>query len=115
MPSEYDGAADRPPHVKLVRGCSWYWDPLDRLRKSHKLRTVALGSDQAAAWAYARPLHRDKRGLGPDAPIAGRTERWTAERAEVFRAKAIQAGAWSVALAVLIACWFGHRRATCWC
>jgi site-specific recombinase XerD len=60
---------DRPLHVKLVRR-RWYWDPPDKLRKSHNLKTVALGADQAAAWAYARTLNRDHLGLGPkDAPV----------------------------------------------
>jgi hypothetical protein len=48
----------------------WYWDPPDRLRKSHNLKTISLGADQASAWAYARTLNRDHLGLGPDeAPI----------------------------------------------
>lgn len=72
MPSEQDdmpAPSDRPLHAKLVRG-RWYWDPPDKLRKSHNLKTVSLGADQTAAWAYARTLNRDHLGLGPkDAPV----------------------------------------------
>ncbi len=60
----------RPSHCKLVKN-RWYWDPPDRLRKSHALKTVALGADQAAAWAYARRLNRDHLGLGPGQPVVG--------------------------------------------
>ena len=70
VPSGQDEPPDRPPHVKLVRG-RWYWDPPDRLRKSHNLKTQALGADQAAAWAYARTLNRDHLQLGPDAAVVG--------------------------------------------
>ena len=69
MPSDSD-APERPPHVKLVRG-SWYWDPPDRLRKSHGLRTKALGKDTPQAWAFARTLNRDHLQLGPGAPAPG--------------------------------------------
>jgi site-specific recombinase XerD len=61
---------ERPLHVKLVRG-RWYWDPPDRLRKSHNLKTKALGADRSAAWAFARTLNRDHLQLGPDAPVVG--------------------------------------------
>jgi hypothetical protein len=60
-----------------VKG-SWYWDPPDRLRKSHNLRTKALGKNQEAAWAMARTLNRDNLQLGPDAPVVG-TVKWLLE------------------------------------
>jgi site-specific recombinase XerD len=41
------------------------------LRKSHNLKTQALGADQAAAWAFARTLNRDHLRLGPDAAVVG--------------------------------------------
>ena len=66
--------ATRPLHVKLVKG-RWYWDPPDRLRKSHGLKTIALGADQAAAWGYAAILNRENLQLGPGAPVVG-TIRW---------------------------------------
>jgi site-specific recombinase XerD len=67
----------RPLHVKLVKG-RWYWDPPDKLRASHKLKTQALGADQAAAWAMAHMLNRDNLRLAPDAPAVG-TVRWVLE------------------------------------
>lgn len=69
MPSGSD-APDRPPHVKCVRG-NWYWDPPDRLRKSHGLTTKALGKNTVTAWAFARQLNRDHLQLGPGAPAPG--------------------------------------------
>ena len=60
----------RPLHVKLVKG-RWYWDPPDRLRASHNLRTIALGGDQTAAWGYAHTLNRDHLSLGADQPAVG--------------------------------------------
>ncbi len=65
-----NSASDRPPHAKLVKG-HWYWDPPDRLRKSHNLKTKAAGTDQAAAWAYIRTLNRDHLGMGPGQPVVG--------------------------------------------
>lgn len=65
---------ERPLHVKLVRG-RWYWDPPDRLRKSHNLKTVALGADQSNAWAYARTLNRENLSIGKDQSPVG-TVRW---------------------------------------
>jgi len=67
----------RPLHVKLVKG-RWYWDPPDKLRASHSLKTQALGADQAAAWAFARTLNRDHLQLGPDQPAVG-TVAWVFE------------------------------------
>lgn len=64
----------RPQHVKLVKG-RWYWDPPDRLRKSHGLKTVALGGDQGSAWRYADKLNGEHLQLGPGAPRIG-TIRW---------------------------------------
>lgn len=80
MPSEQDDTrapSDRPLHVKLVRR-RWYWDPPDKLRKSHNLKTVALGADQESAWAYARTLNRDHLSLGPDDATVG-SVRWMFE------------------------------------
>jgi len=68
--SEPDAAPDRPQHVKCVKG-RWYWDPPDRLRRSHGLKTKPLGADQAAAWSLARTLNRDHLALGPGAPAIG--------------------------------------------
>jgi site-specific recombinase XerD len=68
MPSDPDDL--RPLHVKLVKG-RWYWDPPDKLRASHKLKTHALGADQSAAWARARMLNRDHLTLTPDKPAVG--------------------------------------------
>ncbi len=50
----------RPPYTYLRKG-RWFWEPPPRLRgPSHK--TVALGADQATAWALARNLNRDLTG-----------------------------------------------------
>ena len=68
MPSGPDD--ERPMHVKLVRG-RWFWDPPDRIRASHGIKTKPLGADQTKAWAYARMLNRDHLGLGPDVPTVG--------------------------------------------
>jgi len=73
MPSD----PERPLHVKLVKG-RWYWDPPDRLRASHNLKTHALGADQASAWALARTLNRDHLRLSADAPAVG-TVAWMLE------------------------------------
>jgi hypothetical protein len=56
--------------VKLVKG-RWYWDPPDRLRRSHGIRTVSLGADQGTAWAAARKLNREHLTLRDDAPALG--------------------------------------------
>lgn len=90
MPSDSDNTPDRPQHVKLVKG-SWYWDPSDRLRKSHGLKTKALGKDQSAAWALARTLNRDHLKLGPDAPAIG-TVAWLLESFLADKAKFGEAG-----------------------
>ncbi|MBB2157023.1 tyrosine-type recombinase/integrase [Gluconacetobacter diazotrophicus] len=63
--------------MKQVKG-RWYWDPPDRLRRSHNLKTVSLGADQAAAWAYARRLNKDHLSLGEgEAPVG--TVAWMIE------------------------------------
>lgn len=64
----------RPQHVKQVKG-RWYWDPPDRLRRSHGLKTIALGADQTNAWEYARKLNRENLSIGPDQAPVG-TVRW---------------------------------------
>jgi hypothetical protein len=68
VPSE--SPPDKPPHTKLVKG-RWYWDPPDRLRKSHALRTVSLGANTPSAWALARKLNAEHLHLGPGAPVPG--------------------------------------------
>jgi len=45
------------------------------LRKSHNLKTVALGADQANAWGYARTLNRDNLSIGVNQAPVG-TVRW---------------------------------------
>ncbi len=75
MPLDEDD--QRPLHVKLVKG-RWFWDPPDRLRRSHKLRTQALGADQSAAWAYARLLNKQHLEITPDKPAVG-TVAWVLE------------------------------------
>ncbi|WP_073139212.1 tyrosine-type recombinase/integrase [Muricoccus roseus] len=60
----------RPQHVKQVKG-RWYWDPPDRLRKSHGLKTVALGGDTPNAWAAARSLNKEHLALAAEAPLPG--------------------------------------------
>ena len=69
-----DDPTVRPPYTYLRRG-RWFWEPPPRLRgPSHK--TVALGADQAAAWALARILNRDL--AGDDTSGLPGTVRWLA-------------------------------------
>lgn len=73
-----DRQAKRLLHIKLVKG-RWYWDPPDRLRKSHGLVTKPLGGNQLEAWAYVERLNVKHLQLSPGAPRVG-TVRWVIEQ-----------------------------------
>ncbi len=66
-PTDPDG---KPPYTQLRKG-RWYWEPPLRLRRANGLAVRALGSDQVAAWAYARRLNAEVTRLDPDAPPPG--------------------------------------------
>jgi hypothetical protein len=65
-----DPPDERPRYVQL-RKARWYWEPPLRLRRSNGLQVKPLGSDQAAAWAYARKLNAELAGLDPGAAEPG--------------------------------------------
>lgn len=68
----------KPLYTQLRKG-RWYWEPPLRLRRSHKLEVKPLGSEQSAAWAYARKLNQELANLEPASAVPG-TVTWIFDR-----------------------------------